>query len=110
MSDDEQRHFYGDNISAIASTLSDFEGWHQGGNCRLAFTTIGYDGLMILGHGGYGKLGYGPRLPGLDEFAKDLNAAMKPVIDAYVIKLRRAAADECARQMVKALHPLEDRK
>jgi hypothetical protein len=104
----DRKHPFAGRISHLENVLGKLEGLAFGR--WLEFSAMGYsDELRINIQGENGKINGFEHLPGIREFAKDLNAAMRPVIDAYTERLRQEIANECVKVASCALSSKEEK-
>lgn len=103
----DKNYVFADRVPHIAKAISDVEGHAFGSHFR--FGALGYGwSERELHHsldGGWKAVPGFRELPGLDQLADDLNAAIKPVMEKYAITLRQALANECTKLGAAALKP-----
>lgn len=86
---------------AIEEALHRLEGWTYGP--ALRFSVYGYEDELRINIGTDTEVEKFGRLPGIREFAEDLNRAMAPVIESYRLHLRDELAKELTRTANRAL-------
>lgn len=102
MSADFAKVPYTARAEKLEDALSSLEGWTFGRYLR--FSAHGYFGQLSINlDSGWYEIRRLRELPDAREFADALNAATKPVIDAYCKKLRQELANECVKIASKAL-------
>ncbi len=99
----ETNHVFDEAVKRLASAVGEVEGHYFGGVLR--FITI-HNRLHHSCEGGWkpchASMG---DLPGLREFSDELNAAIRPVLERYAVKLRQDLANACTKLGAEALKP-----
>ena len=84
----------------LEEVIHSLEGWTFGR--WLQFASLGYGDQLHISLGGWTEIKQFKEVPGLREFAEDLNIAMKPAIERYVAFLREEMAKELLKVADKA--------
>lgn len=93
---------YTSRAASLERAIGNLEGWAFGK--ILKFASLGYGSqLHISLKSGWVEVEGFRELPGLKEFADDLNAATTPVREAYAKRLRQELSNECVEIAARAL-------
>lgn len=96
-------HLYGaDRITALERAIGHLEGRSFGKWLQFAALSYG-DQLHFSLDGGWKEVPGFTELPGLREFADELNEVMAPVIDRYRFKLRQELSNRAVTLAAKAI-------
>jgi len=99
---------YTSRAASLEKAIGSLEGWAFGE--WLKFTSIGYGSQLYISlKSGWVEVDGFRELPGLKEFADNLNAATKPVREAYAKRLRQELSNECIEIAASALSKPEPR-
>jgi hypothetical protein len=90
-----------DRVRRMSDALGKLEGIAFGR--WLTFSAFGYGDQLSINIQDNGQIEGFKELPGLREFAADLNTAMRPVIDNYTKQLRQEIANESVKIASRAL-------
>lgn len=95
-------HLYGSQrIVELEDAIGHLEGRAFGK--WLKFTALGYDDQLSIDVGSRTAVPGFKELPGLREFADELNEAMAPVIERYRLKLRQELSNQAVTIAAKAI-------
>lgn len=92
---------YSGRIHDLERAIARLEGWAFG--CALEFSALGYTDQLRIDGVKDGEAEHFSRLPCLREFADELNAATRPIREAYAKRLRQEMANECTKVAARAL-------
>ena len=92
------------HASHLGEIISRLEGWTFGRWIR--FASFGYgDQLHISMQSGWNEIDGFKEVPGLREFAEELDAAIAPICARYARKLREALSAEATKMATRAVGP-----
>jgi hypothetical protein len=96
-----------DRAERLTRAIGGLEGWTFGK--KLEFAALDYGQELYVGtHEGWHKIEGFKSLPEMDRFVSDLNAATKPIREAYARFLRESLIDELCKVTGKARAGLEE--
>jgi hypothetical protein len=103
----DKNYVFADPVAHIAKAISDVEGHAFGSHFRFASLSYAWSERQLHHSldGGWKVVPGFHSLPGLDQLAEELNAAIKPVMEKYAVTLRQALANECTKLGAAALKP-----